>query len=257
MPGTSLCLSCRTRLAEALVRLPGLYRECGERHFGSRRPAWERPPTPAGPPAVPLHAPAADVRRAVLGVLASWAGLTVQSSGLRAPRRTVADLCGFLHRHLGLLVRHPAAAELAAEVAALQARAERVAHPDETARVAVGPCKESGCGGLLTARPAQGRRRPARVSCDADPAHGWSVTESAARHNRTVAAPETTRGPRETAPSRVPRWLSQREVSTLWGVSSSSVYRLASERRWQRRRVSGRVYYAADDVRRALAPATA
>ncbi|WP_433544700.1 hypothetical protein ACQPZG_05580 [Streptomyces sp. CA-294286] len=248
MTGTSLCLHCRSRLAEALSRLPALYRQCEERHFRAPAPAWAKPPGPRRHvPVATLHAPAADARRAVLGVLASWAGLTVQSTGARAPRREVGELCAFLHRNLGHLVRHPAAGEFAAEVADVHSRAERIAlPPQEAPATAVGPCVMTGCGGRLTARPARDRRDPARVRCDTDPAHTWSGPQWLSLGGRTENATVPA------APARVPRWLSQPDVTALWGVPSGSVYRLASQQRWERRRLGGRTYYAADDVRRAL-----
>ncbi|MGY1456695.1 hypothetical protein [Streptomyces sp. SS8] len=262
--GTRLCLSCRTRLAEALARLPALYQECGERHFRAHTPAWARPPAPCRHPVATLHASAADVRRAVLGVLACWAGLTVEATGARSPRRTVGDLCAFLHSRLGFLVRHPAAGDFAAETADILARAERVARPERAGRVVVGPCVEAGCGGRLTARPARDRRHPSRISCDADPAHSWSGPEWLSLGRRIDALP--TAGPAPAAepspdapstpvpaPVRGPRWLSPADVTALWGIPRGSVYRLASEQRWERRRSAGRTYYAADDVRRALA----
>ncbi|MBB0228076.1 hypothetical protein [Streptomyces calidiresistens] len=264
MAGTRLCLSCRTRLAEALARLPALYQECGERHFRSRTPAWAKPPAPSRHPVAALHASAADVRRAVLGVLASWAGLTVGVTGAHPPRRTVGDLCAFLHGRLGFLVRHPAAGDFAAEMADIFARAKRVARPEEMGRVVVGPCVEAGCGGRLIARPARDRRHPSRVSCDADPTHSWSGPEWLSPGHRVDAAP--TVGPTlvaesspdapsvpVAAPARGPRWLSPADITALWGIPRGSVYRLASEQRWERRRSAGRTYYAAEDVRRALA----
>ncbi|WP_406396975.1 hypothetical protein [Streptomyces uncialis] len=258
--GTVLCLTCRTRLADALARLPALYQECGERHFRARTPAWAEAPGPRRPPTGPLHVPACDVRHAVLGVLACWAGTTVQKTGVRAPRRAVGDLCVFLHRNLGFLVRHPAAGEFAAEVADVRDRAERVARPERTGRTAVGPCAEPGCAGRLTARAARDRDDPARVTCDTDPAHTWSGPEWLSLGRRLQTAdtsgerPAAPRAPLPTAAVavRTPRWLRQEDVTALWGVPRGSVYRLASEQGWERRRLDGRTYYAAEDVRRAL-----
>ncbi|MBL3808341.1 helix-turn-helix domain-containing protein [Streptomyces sp. BRB081] len=258
--GTRLCLGCRTRLAETLRRLPELYRECGERHFRTPAPAWAERPTPRRHTASTLHATAADVRHRLLGVLASWAGMAVESTGARPPRRAVGDLCAFLHGQLGFLVRHPAAGEFATEVAEAHAGVLRVARPESAvARTVLGRCAAAGCGGRLTARPARDRDDPARVECETDPAHSWSVWEWLARTQPTDAVPDAAlpdaalpdRGPRP-APAAVPRWLSQADVTALWGVSRGSVYRMASEQRWERRRLGGRTYYAADDVRRAL-----
>ncbi|MGD9483607.1 hypothetical protein WDH52_10145 [Streptomyces sp. TRM70308] len=261
--GTSLCPSCRARLHEALVRLPALYRECGERHFRTPAPSWARPPGPSRRPVSTLHASAADVRHAALGVLASWAGLTAELTGARPPRRTAAELCGFLRDHLAVLVRHAAAGEFAAEAADVLARVEGVARPEEAGRVVVGPCVADGCGGRLTARPPRRRRDPARVSCDADPAHSWSGPEwlSPGRREGTAPAPRRAGGepaarpaaPAPVPPTRGPRWLSPADVTALWGIPRGSVYRLASEHRWARRRSAGRTYYAAEDVRSALA----
>lgn len=256
--GTRLCLGCRTRLAETLRRLPELYRECGERHFRTPAPAWAERPTRRRQAVSTLHATAADVRHRLLGVLASWAGMAVESTGARPPRRAVGDLCAFLHGQLGFLVRHPAAGEFATEVAEAHAGVLRVARPDSVGRTVLGPCEAAGCGGRLTARPARGRDDPARVECEADPAHSWNVSEWLARVQRAAtvadalpgAAPPD--GGEQPARAAVPRWLSQPDVTALWGVSRGSVYRMASEQRWERRRLGGRTYYAADDVRRAL-----
>lgn len=227
----------RTRLAHELLRLPALYRELGERHDRARPPAWERSPAPRQGRGGILHAPAADLRAAMLSTLASWAGLTVQERGLRAPRRDVDALSAFLARHLDFLVRHPAAEAFTSEIAALTARAERVARPGESVtavRARAGACPAPGCEGTLVAHAARGRGAPAHVRCDSDPLHSWS-------------------GPQRTA-SRG-QWLSPADISTLWGIARGSVYRLASENGWDRRTSGRRTHYAAGDVRRTLGEA--
>ncbi|MBW1600577.1 hypothetical protein JJV70_00350 [Streptomyces sp. JJ66] len=253
--GTRLCLECRSRLAADLTRLPSLYRECGERHLRGAAPAWTRPPAPGRGPASLLHAGAADVRHGVLAVLSSWAGLVVQGTGTRPPRRCVPDLCAFLHERLGFVVRHPAAGEFAEETARLVEQTRRVARPEESpARGVLGPCPAPGCDGRLTARGARGRHRPAHATCDADPEHNWSGADRLAAASRAADARGGPASAQDTAHTRrAPRWLSSADVTALWGIPRGSVYRLASERNWDRRRLAGRTYYAAEDVRRALA----
>ncbi|MEV0325626.1 hypothetical protein AB0H63_04130 [Micromonospora echinospora] len=233
--GSPLCPTCATRLGQALRRLPALYRQCGERHLPSRAPAWQRPPRAGRPgPTGPLHAGATDARHAIETVLASWAGLTAQATGAPPPRRIVADLSRFLLDRLDFLLRHPAAGDLAAEVAALVTEAERVLHPERGRHL--GSCVVPGCEGRLTG----GRQPdPLRVTCDADATHEWNGPE-------VLSLPSGKRAPQE------PPWLSAAGITALWGVPRGSVYRLASENGWRRQRRAGRTYYATEDVRRTL-----
>jgi hypothetical protein len=167
-------------------------------------------------------------------VLASWAGLIVQETGTPPPRRAVADLCRFLLGRADFLLRHPAAGDLVAEVAALVKEAEQVLRPDRVR--ALGSCVVPGCRGRLIS----GRGPDAlRVVCDADAAHAWS-------------GPEVLSLDAGQQQAREPLWLDAAGITALWGIARGSVYRLASENGWGRRRRAGHTYYAADDVRRTL-----
>lgn len=93
-----LCGSCRDGLAALLSELPGLY---GTIERGAR---------------------AAEARSAVRGVLASWVHVVVGGRAVPRPVRSVAELAGFLHRHVDWLGAHPAVAEIVAEFGDLAAR---------------------------------------------------------------------------------------------------------------------------------------
>ena len=233
--GFPLCPACVARLARDLRRLPSLYQRCGERHVHSPVPAWQAPPRAGRPgPSVPLHAGATDVRHAIETVLASRAGMVARATGAAPPRRIVPDLVRFLLARLGMLERQPAVSELAVEVAVLVADAERVLRPPR--RRHLGGCVVPGCAGRLT-----GDTEPEslQVACDADAAHRWDGPE-------VLMMGEAAPVPGEKV------WLDAGGITALWGVSRGSVYRLASENGWRRRRRDGRTHYAADDVRRTL-----
>nr|ACN39741.1 SibR [Streptosporangium sibiricum] len=233
--GSPLCPACVARLGRDLRRLPSLYQQCGERHPHSTAPAWQAPPRAGRPgPTVPLHAGATDARHAIETVLASWAGMIAQATGAAPPRRVVADLARFLLARFGLLQRHPAAGDLAAEVAVLVADAERVLRPERGRPL--GGCVVPGCKGRLT-----GGTQPQnlQVTCDADAAHRWDGPEVLMMRDGTPAPAEAV-------------WLDASAITALWGLSRGSVYRLASENGWRRRRRDGRTHYAADDVRSTL-----
>lgn len=101
-----LCAACRDVLAEHLCLLPARYA------------AFEHDRTPGTP--LPRHA--VETRTAMRGVLASWAHVVVTGRVVPRPVRSVPGLADFLHRHVDWLGAHPAAAEIATEVAELMAR---------------------------------------------------------------------------------------------------------------------------------------
>ncbi|MFI7680022.1 hypothetical protein [Actinophytocola sp. NPDC049390] len=100
-----LCTPCRDGLATLLTDLPGLYT------------AVEHARTPG----TPMTPRIAEARSATRGVLASWAHVVVGARAVPRPVRSVAELAGFLHRHVDWLSAHPAVAEIVTEIGGLAA----------------------------------------------------------------------------------------------------------------------------------------
>ncbi|WP_345671523.1 hypothetical protein [Streptomyces similanensis] len=274
--GRRLCPLCREQLSLDLRRLPALYEACGRLLDGGFRDAT-RPKTSGGPPhGVPFNTLAADVRADILGVLGSWAGAVVGERGGPAPCRAVPQLSVFLGRHLDWIAAHDAAGECSGELARLVGRARRVVDPDVRHRVTIGGCVEPGCAGALTAvvRPDPARL-PAVIRCDRDPAHHWpghqwlhlrrrldgaapalpgpAPAVSPGRPAGPEAAGSTAPEPRAAGaspatPAPAVRWVTAADVARLWGISTGSAYRHASEAGWRRHHRRGRTYYHGEDV---------
>lgn len=238
--GLQLCRGCRDNLAAGLNDLPDLYNECGRLLGGSNQP---RDRTSGGPlPGMPFNAPAADVRATILSVLASWSGMVVEDRGVTAPQRTVSALAKFLGKHVDWMAAHVTAAEATDEVAQLVRSARRVAYPNPVHRVSIGACVEAECAGeLIAVVHPQEPLLPAEISCDADPCHRWLGHQwvQLSRRMSTIPADSTP----------TTRWLNAADISHLWSIPTGSVYRLASEQRWRRRRSQARrMYYHEADV---------
>ena len=197
-------------------------------------------------PGLPFNATAADVRSAMLGILVSWSALVVEERRVTAPRRDIGSLAAFLSRHADWLAAHAAASEVSQEMAAVVRWARKVAYSEFPRQVRVGKCTEAGCPGDLVAmlRP-QSRASSARIVCGADPGHAWTGDQWLQLNRRIYQAPT----PAAALPAAAgERWLSVADICALRDIAPGSVYRLASERRWRRRRLSGRTYYAATDI---------
>ncbi|MFF3752500.1 hypothetical protein ACFYYH_18900 [Streptomyces sp. NPDC002018] len=275
--GHRLCPACRAQLSTGLRRLPELYEACGRRLGGGSQDGT-RPRTSGGPShGMPFNTRAAEARAEILGVLGSWAGAVVEERGVPAPRRAVLPLTVFLGRHLDWLAAHEAAGEFSGEVARLVRRARRVADPEVRQRLPIGACVEQGCPGSLTAfvRPRQ-PRLPAVIRCDHDAAHRWlghewlqlsrrlegAASAAGTPSRRSAAPPARAAGPLATAPAargadagrpavteaEPVRWLTAADIAHLWGMSTGSAYRHASEARWRRQSRRGRTYYHGEDV---------
>jgi hypothetical protein len=152
--------------------LPELYDRCEGMLVGRRTRAMER--VRGGlPGGISLDDGAVAARARILTVLASWAGLVVDERGLaRPPRRDVADLAGFLSRHLAWLAAHPAADEVVTEIAALVRAAEDTVCPHATVRIELGPCGQPACGQVVTlAVDADSEPVPTQIRCEAG--HVW------------------------------------------------------------------------------------
>ena len=106
------CAGCR-RAARARSRL------CGPCHDGLAALLSELPGLSA---AIEHGRAATEARSAARVVLASWAHVVVGGRAVPRPARSVAELAGFLHRHVDWLGAHPAVAEIVAEIGELAAR---------------------------------------------------------------------------------------------------------------------------------------
>jgi hypothetical protein len=148
--GPRLCASCRAQLANHLTVLPDLYRRCEGILVHTRGRDLER--VHGGlPGGISLNDSAVAIRTEMMTVLASWAGLVVDERDVPRPlRRDVHALTDFLVLHLDWLALHPAAGELAAEIATLVRSAEDTISPDTAVRVELGPCNRSGCDGVVS-----------------------------------------------------------------------------------------------------------
>ncbi|BFU42687.1 hypothetical protein [Krasilnikovia sp. MM14-A1004] len=253
-----LCSSCRSDAARDLRALPGLHEECALALSGSTE-RQVRTSTGGAAPSMPFNANAAEARRTVVDVLGSWAAMVAEERRVRAPRPDPAGLAAFLGRHLDWLAAHPAAAEFSDEMARLVRTAHHAAYATASRQVGLGRCVEPGCAGELVAtlRPGE-RSRPAEIVCRADPAHRWGDNQWLDLNRRMTARTPTSQTahlPNEprTAPAQAARWFTVAEVAQLWRVASGTVYRLASEDRWQRRTRNGRAFYLESDVSRTFA----
>jgi hypothetical protein len=189
--GDGLCASCRSRLAGQLQVLPGLYQRCEGILVNRRAAGFER--IRGGlPGGINLNDAAAAVRAKTMSVLASWAGLVVDERRLsKPPRRDVRSLARFLTKQLDWLAGHPAAGDAAAEIAGLVQSAEDAISPRGAARMELGPCDRSGCGGtvLVTARGDSGTGS-VQVGCDAGhmwPTHRWLMLQHRIEQSRSDA----------------------------------------------------------------------
>ncbi|MFC0037765.1 hypothetical protein [Actinomadura rayongensis] len=231
--GARLCRPCRDGVATALRGLPALYAETGRRLDGTGRRGDRT--TGGGLPGLPFNAGAAEIRSAIVALLASWSDLVADQRRVGLPRREVTAMAAFLERHLDWLAGHEAAADFGAEIGRLTRAARRIAYPDRARRVPVGPCVEDDCPGSLVAET----RDRAVIVCDTDPAHRWTDDQWVALSGRIGRTGEL--------------WLSTGDIARLWNAAPGSIYRMASEQRWRRRSENGRTRYHAEDVDRAFA----
>ncbi|MEU9987618.1 hypothetical protein AB0E10_12530 [Streptomyces sp. NPDC048045] len=193
---------------------------------------------------MPFNTAAADVRSSIMSVLASWAGLIAEERGVAAPQRQVVGLARFLHENIPWLSVHSAAHDLIEELTTLTRLARRASDSRSVRVIPVGTCVRAGCTGRLHAvvKVVPGTQaKPSEIRCSADRAHWWACSEWAALSTRM----QTLRDHRRT-------WYSVADIEVLWKIPSGSIYRLASQYQWRRRKVSGRVFYHAEDLHSAL-----
>jgi hypothetical protein len=174
--GGFVCLACRDRLVNNLLNLPVLYSDCNK--GASQKVVRTIRKVPKKSATSDLMNPAAaEVRSAILRVLASWAGLVANERRVEPPARDLPVLARFLCRHVEWLTRHPAAGNIADEIQDLARTARNIAYPNGVRRVRIGYCPDGDCDGDLVAlmRP-QGDLLPSEIICTISPSHSWPIT---------------------------------------------------------------------------------
>ncbi|MGW6055058.1 hypothetical protein [Streptomyces sp. NPDC055189] len=253
-------------MAMEIQQLPGLYRECEDVLTGTRSVRLRSKITGGSLPGIPLNTAAVEVRSEVLTLLATWSCLVAEERRVTPPPYTVDGMTAFLSRHVSWLGAHPAVGEASEEIARAHARARRVARPEVPHRLTVGPCAQRGCEGTLNAL-LYGRagERSDTIVCDLDPAHSWPGHEWTRLQQLLESGPagaEAGRTGSETGDAgeeagrtgaTTEKWLTASQVSALFTTPTGTVYRLASQHAWRRRRHAGRTYYAVTDIRSSLA----
>lgn len=144
--GFRLCLTCRDALRGGVRSLPGLFRECERRLVPGPRGLTQRLSRVNRPAGIVLNEAAVHARAEMQSVLVSWCALVAEERRVPGPAGLgVADLAAYLDLHLTWLAAHPAAADLAREVAQLVALADTALNPGAAPPVALGPCSRPGC----------------------------------------------------------------------------------------------------------------
>ncbi|WP_328720671.1 hypothetical protein OHT52_15120 [Streptomyces sp. NBC_00247] len=232
------CRACADGIARNLAELPALHREIEyalgptasgrfERVSGSRSVGLE------------LNEEVCAVRAAMLGVLASWAGAVTGPGTGPAPDRAVAPLVAFLLRHMDLLVRHPAAGDLAEEIGGLVADARRVLQPPGTRRIALGSCPRAGCASVVEASASGLDGAPSDdVRCRSG--HIWPERELLALRQALSAG--------GTVPATTGRTLPTRLAARAAGVSEATVRKWASRGKLTRHGSPARAEYDVDEL---------
>jgi hypothetical protein len=239
LPGLLLCRACLTETTRGLRRLAGLYQHCERLLEGPARGHVRDKVSGSAVPGLQFNCAAADARSTILSVLSSWSGLVAEARAVSAPARTAPALSGFLLRHARWLAAHEAAPELTSEIRQLVSSASKIAFPSRPQRIFVGRCPQDDCGGSLFATiEGQDTSLPAEIGCDAELEHSWPARAWLSLGRQIGGEPGETARP----------WLSAQEISRLRDAKPGSIYRLASERQWRRRREAGHTYYYAADV---------
>lgn len=235
--GLCVCESCFAEFKRNLISLPRLYRQCEEMLTVSPQKGEKVSCQPGR--GISLNSSAVDARDSLRARLLAWSDLVAVERGCAAPDRSVDAMVAFLYRHAFWLCAHTAAGDVVTEVAETAATAKRAAYPKGTRKFRVGRCVEPQCVGHLIAviQPHE-QLLPSEVRCDVDSEHAWPAHRWR-ELDRRVDRQSNSGGN---------RWLTVVEVSKLWGLSTSNVYRLASVNSWRRRASGRRVYYYEADV---------
>jgi hypothetical protein len=174
--GGFLCMACRDRLVNNLSNLPALHADCNRDASPKVVRVIRKVPRESAT-TDPINPAAAEVRTAILTVLASWAGLVVDERRLEPPARDLPALVRFLCRHVEWLIRHPAAGDMADEIQDLTRTARNRAYPNDIRRVHIGCCPDGDCDGDLVAlmRPKDDLL-PSEIICTISLDHSWPIT---------------------------------------------------------------------------------
>lgn len=175
--GLRLCRPHADGLSRDARQAAELYDELALALAGASSPICRVSGSPDRSSRIPNPA-AIEVRGTIRAVLAAWCRLIAEERGVEPPRDEVADMGEYVARHAHWLAAHPAAGDASAEMRELAARAHRIAYPDGTRVVAVGPCPHDGCGGTIRAvLRASDSLLPSRIVCDANADHVWPASE--------------------------------------------------------------------------------
>ncbi len=143
---------CQARIAEHLAELPALHAELADHLVPDRGGDGGRAGTRTAPIPCSLEVLSLTSRGGIEGVLAGWEASTRELLGWDpAPPRTVGQSVGASARFLAVNLswicdNHPAITDLAHELAALVAHADRIITGDRPERRVAVACR---CGGTL------------------------------------------------------------------------------------------------------------
>ena len=194
----------------------------------------------SGSPGIRLNEEVMATRADMRLVLASWSDLVAETRAVPPPDRTVPAMARFLAGQLPWLAEHPAAGDVADEVAVLTRSASTAGRPSPWHRIRLGDCVVPECPGRLVAlvRDRDGAV-PSAITCDTSAGHTWPPQLWHTLGGRAGAAGSA--------------GLSAEDVATTWRIPRGSVYWLASAHGWRRQRHGRRVLYALADVVTTLA----
>src|SRR5690606_32624851 len=175
--GLRLCWQHVRHLETDAQRLGPLYDELALALAGISSPICRVSGSPDRSSRLPNPA-AMEARGTIRAVLAAWCRLIAEERGVELPEDAVAAMGAYIARHAHWLAAHPAAGEAADELRELAVRPHRIAYPDGTRVVAVGPCPRGACDGTIRAvlRRGDSLLSPAIV-CDQDESHVWPASE--------------------------------------------------------------------------------
>jgi hypothetical protein len=173
--GRFLCMACQDRLVNNLLSLPALYSDCDRGASAKVVRAIRKVPRKSAT-TDSMNPAAAEIRSAILTVLASWAGLVAVERRLEPPARDLPALARFLCGHVGWLTRHPAAGDMADEVQDLTRAARNIAYSNSIRQVHIGYCPDGDCDGDLVALIRPHGDLPSEIICTISPGHSWPVT---------------------------------------------------------------------------------
>lgn len=238
-----ICHDCTTTLRTRLTELPWLASEL-ETTLIRDTQIGDRQPGRSAVTALPWNEQAAVVLRQLTGVVAAWCHLAEADAGARPHDGSVPGHVTAILDVLPDLRAHDAAGDLAGEIHDLHRYALHVIdHPDDRARVPVGPCPEeypdgpgqrASCPGAVIAHyPIDGRPYLACTSCQAQwPPEQWP------RVGRLMQARQAVLG----------NWPTAADVARHLGLSITTVRNTATVQRW-RRHSNGRItHYHPDDI---------